>query len=161
MPQRPALKQRDRSASGPVSAARPAAGNVLVIGDSLRFRGELEVTADLRIEGTIRGCINASLFDVTIEADGIADANIHAGNVTVRGKVYGAIVAEGTVHLLPSAEVHGPIHAARVVLDDGCLLTGRVDVSNGADSSRRTPSEPLISPRGGRRQAPPPPDLDY
>lgn len=151
MPQWPTLKPRDPSPVEPSSPDRAPSGGELVIGNSLRFRGDLEVTADLRIEGTIKGCINASLFDVTIEKDGVADANVHAGNVTVRGKVYGAILAEGTVHLEPSAEVHGPIHAARVVLDEGCLLTGRVDVSNGAEQVRRAPAETLISHRGVRR----------
>lgn len=156
MPQWPILKNRAPDPAEPTPSADAPAEQELVIGKSLRFRGDLEVAAHLRIEGTVKGCINASLFDVVIEADGVAEANVHAGNVTVRGRVVGAILAEGTVHLEASAEVHGPIHAARVVLDDGCLLAGRVDVSSGITSGAPAPAEPLISPRGIDRSRPDP-----
>jgi cytoskeletal protein CcmA (bactofilin family) len=149
MTQWPTLKKRTQTVNGsPIHSDDNSADsassansneNELTIGHSLRFRGDLEVAANLKIEGTVKGCIHAGPFDVVIETDGLADANVHAGSVTVRGKVKGAIIASGTVRLEKGSSVDGPIHAARVVLEDGCHLSGRIDVSTDNSIPATTP----------------------
>lgn len=130
MAQWPVLKNRTPS-NGP-AAGIPGYRSMeheLVIGNSLRFRGDLDVNADLRIEGTVKGCISAGCHTVIIEQDGLAEANVHAGTVIIHGQVRGAIVARDSVTLASTARVVGPIHAARVILEDGCVLAGRIDVA--------------------------------
>ena len=75
----------------------------------------------------------ATLGVVTIEKKGsaITDA-IKCGGLIVRGKVKGAIEAQGPVLIGPEAEVKGDVSAPAIAIGSGAVLEGNYRIGPGA-----------------------------
>lgn len=103
--------------------------NVSVIGPTLRFKGELSAKEDLVIEGYVEGKIAHQDKDLTIGENGKVKADIHANVVDILGEVEGDVRGDKIVRLKASAKVNGNIRAPRLVLEDGALFTGTIEMS--------------------------------
>lgn len=99
-----------------------------IVGEGTHFRGHLELSGLLRVDGDFSGSIKTS-GKVIIGRNGRADCTIEAGTVVVGGVLRGSIYAAETVIVLSSALVLADIHAPRLVAEEGVLLHGVMEIS--------------------------------
>ena len=98
-----------------------AAGNVTITGNvkgTIKCKNlvleNCELTAEIKASG-----------DVSIE-HGTVNGSISCKNIKVAGKLNGNIEASGTVALLDGAAVRGDIKAARMGMDFGAFVDGKI-----------------------------------
>lgn len=122
--------QNSRPDGGGESATSPnTGGNVATIGKSIVFKGDLSGDEDLQIDGMVDGGIQLANHQLTIGDTGRAQAQLYAKSVVVIGQVTGNITATELVELQSSATVEGDIHTPRLVIADGAVLNGTVEMT--------------------------------
>ena len=98
-----------------------------IIGKGITIRGSLSGGGDLVIEGRVEGQI-ALKNHLTIESSGAVQAEIRAEELTINGEASGNIDASGRVAINNSAKVAGDIKAPRVVIEDGAVFNGSIEM---------------------------------
>ena len=98
-----------------------------VIGKGIVIRGNLSGADDLVIEGKVEGQINLDNH-LTIEGSGSVEAEIRASELTVHGEASGNIDATARVSIRSTARVSGDIKSPRVVIDDGAVFNGSIEL---------------------------------
>ena len=113
--------------STPATGER-ATGERATIGRSITIKGEVSGDEDLLIQGRVDGSVNLKQQTVTVGKEGKVNADITGRVVTIEGEVKGNLMAEEQVVLRSSAKVQGDITAPRVVLEDGGVFRGGIDM---------------------------------
>ncbi|HYO58498.1 bactofilin BacN [Archangium sp.] len=98
-----------------------------IIGKGIVIRGNLTGGGDLIIEGRVEGQISLKNH-LTIEGTGKVQADIRAEELTINGEASGNIDASGRVAISASAKVAGDIKAPRVVIEDGAVFNGSIEM---------------------------------
>jgi cytoskeletal protein CcmA (bactofilin family) len=98
-----------------------------IIGKDTRFKGSLQGSATLRVDGYFEGDI-ATQGDVVIGEGGVVKATIKARNCTVAGEVFGDIVAQQKLEIAPSGKVFGNIKAENLLIGEGAIFRGACDM---------------------------------
>jgi len=98
------------------------------IGPTLHIKGEITIDESLSIEGIVEGTITSEANKLTVGKQGRVNADIHGSIVEVRGKIDGDIHGNDIVHLYSTAVVAGTIHCKKIVMDDGAVFNGRIDM---------------------------------
>lgn len=107
------------------------AGKAAVIGAGIRINGEISGNENLLIEGQVDGRINLAGNDVTIGKSGRVVADVSAKTIRVAGEVNGDLKAKERVVISGSGNVRGNVVAPRVVLEDGAIFKGSIDMDPG------------------------------
>jgi cytoskeletal protein CcmA (bactofilin family) len=107
-----------------------------MIGRSIAIKGEVTGDEDMVIQGRVEGSVDLKQHSVTVGPEGEVKANITARVVTVEGRVDGNLSGEEQVILRSSARVKGDIVAPRVVLEDGTVFRGSVEMGDAARAQR-------------------------
>jgi cytoskeletal protein CcmA (bactofilin family) len=142
-----------------------ASANRTVIGRASRVRGNLSGEGDLEVQGFVAGDIAVN-GDVTVDAQGLVDANVHGRRLVIRGAIRGNLTGDESIVLEEGARVVGDLRAPRVAIGPGALVRGYVQTGEGvpassasgraraqaADMSTAARARPAMS-----RQAPAPP----
>lgn len=103
--------------------------NVSLFGSSLVFKGELSADEEIIIQGVVEGTIAHHKKNVTIGKQGRVNALIHARSVTIQGRVDGDIHGDEIVVMTEGAEVNGNIYCPRIMMEDGALFNGSIQMS--------------------------------
>lgn len=98
-----------------------------IIGKGITIRGSLTGGGDLVVEGRLEGQVSLKNH-LTIENSGIVEADIRADELTINGTASGNIDASTKVSITQSARVQGDIKAARVVIADGAVFNGSIEM---------------------------------
>jgi cytoskeletal protein CcmA (bactofilin family) len=98
-----------------------------VIGKGIVIRGSLSGGEDLVIEGRVEGQVNLKNH-LTIESTGNVQADIRTDELTINGEASGNIDAGARVAINASARVSGDIKAPRVVIEDGAVFNGSIEM---------------------------------
>jgi cytoskeletal protein CcmA (bactofilin family) len=142
------------------SKASPASGDErATIGSSIIIKGDVSGEEDLLIQGQVEGTISLGKYQVVIGAEGQVKANINSRTVVIEGAVEGDLEGEEMVILRPSARVRGNIVAPRVVLEDGAIFKGSIEMSFDNDNRAQRPAKPAVRaapPAQGEKPAGPP-----
>ncbi len=109
-------------------AKRHMEKDVLNIGKSVVFKGELSGHEDLFIEGTVEGKIELTDHVLTVGPNSRIKAAVFARIVVVRGEVVGNITAGEKLEIRDSGSVEGDIVAPVVAIAEGAHLRGSVDM---------------------------------
>src|SRR5688572_2995461 len=104
-----------------------AQGDSNIIGKGITIRGSLSGGGDLVIEGRVEGQISLKNH-LTIESTGAVQAEIRAEELTINGEASGNIDASSRVAIANGARVTGDVKAPRVVIDEGAVFNGSVDM---------------------------------
>ncbi|MFP4329481.1 MAG: bactofilin family protein [Alkalispirochaetaceae bacterium] len=124
-----------------------------IVGHGTHFRGHLELSGLLRIDGDFSGSIKTG-GKVIIGRGGRADCSIDAHTVVIGGVVRGNVYASDKVIALESAIIIGNIYAARLIAEDGVLIDAGLMIS-GPQKREAKPSSPARQEEPGRaRRAP-------
>jgi len=133
----PADRAMDSKAAEPAMSAptggtmQQPAGKAAVIGAGIKVSGEISGNENILIEGRVDGRINLSGNDVTIGRTGQVMADVTAKTIRVAGEVSGDLTAKERVVISGTGNVHGNVVAPRVVLEDGAIFKGSIDMDPG------------------------------
>ncbi len=108
------------------------------IGRSVRVEGKVISTEDLTIDGHVEGSIEVGDHSLTIGPSSTIEADLFAKNVTISGAVMGNVIAREQLDVRATGSVVGDIVAPRLVMAEGAVITGQVDV---ADRRRTSAAE--------------------
>jgi cytoskeletal protein CcmA (bactofilin family) len=122
-----AVLEESTAMAGIEKASAPRSGAHTVIGSSIVIDGEISGDEDLVIQGTVKGRISLkeSLY---VESSGVIEADIETANVEVSGQVTGNIAASDKVELKTDCKVVGDIRSPRILIADGAVFKGNVDM---------------------------------
>jgi cytoskeletal protein CcmA (bactofilin family) len=120
-----------------------------MIGPSIRIKGEVSGDEDLLIQGRVEGTISLKAHEVSVGESGQVYADILAKTIRVDGKVQGDITAMENVVISRLGNVRGNIVAPRVLLEDGAVSKGSIDMDPGDSVAKAAPQaarEPSVFP---------------
>jgi cytoskeletal protein CcmA (bactofilin family) len=120
------------------------------IGKSITIKGDLSGNEDLQIDGTVEGRIDLPNNQLTIGPEGRVKAEVHAKSVVVIGHVTGNVSAADRIQVEATGIVDGDVKAPRLVIQEGAMLNGAVEMSGGhAKPSVAAAPSPLAKAAGG------------
>jgi cytoskeletal protein CcmA (bactofilin family) len=105
------------------------------IGQSIIFKGELTGDEDLEIDGQVEGNVNLTNNQLTVGANGRLKAEINAKSIVVIGRVHGNLTATERIEIQATGVVEGDIRAPRLLIQEGAVLTGSIDMAKGAGAA--------------------------
>ncbi|HYE87320.1 MAG TPA: polymer-forming cytoskeletal protein [Vicinamibacterales bacterium] len=97
------------------------------IGGSILVKGAVVSTEDLVIDGQVEGTIELGNHSLMIGSGAAVVADLVAKSVTIAGEVKGSVMGSAKVELKSTARVEGDITAPRFAMEDGAVLSGKVD----------------------------------
>ncbi len=119
------------------------------IGKSITIKGDLSGNEDLQIEGTVEGRIDLPNNQLTIGAEGRVKAEVHAKSVVVIGHVTGNLSAVERIQVEATGIVDGDVKAPRLVIQEGAMLNGSVEMTGGGAKTTSLLATPLTKAAGG------------
>jgi cytoskeletal protein CcmA (bactofilin family) len=127
-----------------------------VLTSGIRIKGELSGKSELLIDGELEGKIRLMESTVTVGASGRVKSDISAREIAVRGKVDGTLRGRERVILGNSSHVRGDLEAPRVMIEDGAVFKGKVEMGRAEEprqASREIPRKalqpsPSVAPAG-------------
>jgi cytoskeletal protein CcmA (bactofilin family) len=132
---------------------RPARGRgqgeeVANIGKSIAIKGDLTGNEDLVIEGKVDGKVELPNNQLTIGANGTVKAEVQAKSVVVVGKVSGNIHGTERIEIQATGVVDGDVSAPRLVVAEGAVLNGSIQMSQKGSSPVAAPA-PAVTGKAG------------
>jgi cytoskeletal protein CcmA (bactofilin family) len=118
------------------------------IGKSISIKGDLTGNEDLQIDGNVEGRIDLPNNQLTIGADGKVKAEVHAKAVIVVGHVTGNVIAAERCEVKKSGVVDGDVRAPRLVIEEGAVLNGSVEMGEAARATARSLPPPKAAAGG-------------
>ncbi len=124
-----------------------------VVGESILIKGNLEGDEDLTVQGQIEGSINLNKT-LIIEPSGVVKAEVSVANAVISGIMVGNLSASDSVELTESGRMVGDIQAPRIIITEGALFKGRVDMGDLQIPRPTAQSKPSVASRPAYRPAP-------
>ena len=78
----------------------------------------------MRVDGTIKGDLRCEK-KLVMDAGGLVEGHIFAGESTIKGKVEGSVTVKNTLHLLESSFIKGDIKAKKLHVEEGAKYDGK------------------------------------
>ena len=119
---------RPNSCSSTSSSSSASGGLTAFIDQGSEFEGKLSFRDTVRIDGRFSGEITSENTLIVGESGEIA-AEIRSKTVIVSGTVNGNVIAEAKVVLHKTARVNGDIHTPSIVVEEGAMITGKINMS--------------------------------
>jgi cytoskeletal protein CcmA (bactofilin family) len=123
VPAPPARKDKDMAENGEVT----------IVGTGARLEGNVVSAGNLRIDGQVKGQINAD-GDVVLSPQSQVEADIRSQNVSVAGRFKGNILVKGKAHLARGGRIDGNITSKTLVVEEGGVFHGQSIMDQGAGS---------------------------
>lgn len=98
-----------------------------VIGSSISIDGEISGTEPLVVQGNVKGRIQLT-ESVFVENSAQVEADMECDSVEIGGVVTGNINAGGKVEIKAEGKMVGDIRAPRILIADGALFKGNIDM---------------------------------
>ncbi|HEX9312969.1 MAG TPA: polymer-forming cytoskeletal protein [Actinomycetota bacterium] len=141
-------------------------GEVTVVGQGARLEGTIVSAGSLRIDGQVKGQINAD-GDVMLSPQSQVDADIRADNVVVAGRFKGNIVVKAKAELARGGRVDGNITSKSLIVQEGGIFCGQSNMDQGSSASQpqqaasqasrsqsaATSAQPATGPNGAESKA--------
>jgi cytoskeletal protein CcmA (bactofilin family) len=105
------------------------------IGPSLNITGEITSQEDMTIHGKVNGKISVQGAALLIAESANVQAEAQVSRVTIHGTYAGDVTAVERVELTKTANVNGTLIAPAVVIHDGAVFNGMIEV-NGRNKTR-------------------------
>jgi cytoskeletal protein CcmA (bactofilin family) len=98
-----------------------------VLASHTEVRGHLSGNEDLTVEGKLEGQL-ALTGHLTVTDGALLDAEAQVTSAEVAGTVAGVLVASDRIVLDRGARVTGTVRAPRVIVRDGAIIDGTIDM---------------------------------
>ncbi len=99
-----------------------------VLNADVEIKGSLKFSGELHLDGKVEGEVQTEGM-LNVGETAVINGNVTAGNVTVRGKIHGNIVAKEKVDLKAKAELFGDLRASRLAIEEGVTFVGKTEVN--------------------------------
>ena len=99
-----------------------------MVAEAVAIVGQLNCQGDLSIEGQFKGSIQAADYTVVIGSNGLADGDITANNLLVKGRVVGKISVADRIIIAKTGTIVGNLQAAKVELENGAKYKGIIEI---------------------------------
>jgi len=127
------------------SETAPSPG--VVLAKSVRVTGEIYCNEPLTIEGEVNGSIDVTGHLLTIAPRGNVRASVRAREIDVLGSLQGNVEGTEKIYVRTGARFVGDIRARGIVIEDGGLVCGKVELSRQGifsfDSRNGTTVQPI------------------
>jgi cytoskeletal protein CcmA (bactofilin family) len=114
---------------------------VTIVGAGARLEGNVVSAGNLRIDGQVKGQINAE-GDVALSPQSQVEADIRAQNVSVAGAFKGTIVVKSKAHLARGGRIEGDITSKSLVVEEGGIFHGQSIMDAGSSPSAAAGAKP-------------------
>jgi len=112
------------------------------IGPSVKLEGNFSGEGDVVIEGMLVGTLTTK-GDVRVGANAVIEAEVHAKNTNVAGKVRGNIVTN-LLKLAATASIQGDIKTMALSIEEGAVVNGKINMSRDkVEKGFQAPTETL------------------
>ena len=98
------------------------------IGPSLVIKGEVTSREDVTIHGQLDGQVSMDSGALLIAPGASVQADVHVTRLTIHGTFAGDVAAAERIELTATAKVQGTLVAPSVILNDGALFNGAIEV---------------------------------
>ena len=140
----------DTQPAGPPAAARPpVAAATATIGPTIFIKGQLSGDEDVVIAGQFEGAIDLPNQSLSVVEGGQVRADVKAHMVVIQGEVTGDVEGVEKVTIVRTGRMQGNIKSPRVILDDGALFKGNIDMDppQAAAPAKGAPMRQQAAPR--------------
>jgi cytoskeletal protein CcmA (bactofilin family) len=110
-------------------------------GRSICVKGDITGSEDLTVDGQVDGRIDLPNHTLTVGPNATICADIMAKTVMIFGTVLGSVTAHERIEIRRSGSVEGNVACARLVVQDGAILSGKVETRGERRPSRTTAAE--------------------
>jgi cytoskeletal protein CcmA (bactofilin family) len=131
-----------KSGTSSLSTPSPSGKAPACVSQGINIKGEVTGTEDLFIDGRVEGKITLTNSGLTVGPHGIVKADITARELVFRGVAEGKFTAAERIQIWNTARVHGDLKSDRISIEDGAVLSGKVETGKMADKVVAQ-SEPL------------------
>jgi cytoskeletal protein CcmA (bactofilin family) len=123
-------------------------GEVTIVGQGAKLEGTVVSAGSLRIDGQIKGQVNAD-GDVVLSPQSAVEADIRAQNVSVAGRFKGSIVVKGRAEIARGGRVDGNITSKTLVIEEGAIFQGQsiMDQQTQAAAAAAQPAKAEAPPK--------------
>jgi cytoskeletal protein CcmA (bactofilin family) len=108
------------------------------IGKSVEIRGEVKGSEDLLIDGHVEGTVTLTDSKLTIGPSARVNADVSARDIVILGAINGNVIATSRVELRKGGHLTGDLRAARLSIEEGALLSGKVELTQGELGTKPT-----------------------
>ncbi len=98
------------------------------LGTQSELQGDLKIKGILRLDGSVRGRIEADQVILTETA--VLKGEILAKKIIVGGKVEGTLRATGLLEIRPKGKVEGEIFTNKLLIQEGGEFNGQIEMSS-------------------------------
>ncbi len=105
------------------------------------FTGSVETSTSIRIDGRIKGNVNAK-GDVTLGPKALIEGDVFGRAFSIAGTITGNVVSTGIVSLLPKSQVLGDIVAKALNIELGASYSGKCIVG-AVEGAKVKPNVPV------------------
>jgi cytoskeletal protein CcmA (bactofilin family) len=106
-----------------------------VIGKDIVIKGEIEGTQDLLVEGRVEGTVRLQA-ELVVGPAGVVDAEVDGPAMTVEGQFNGTAACSDLISLVNGCHGTGELKAPRIVIEEGAVFTGTLDMETGIQTGR-------------------------
>ncbi len=99
-----------------------------IVGQTMFIKGIFNSEEEVLVEGKIEGEIKVK-NRLVVGKSGKIEAEVEADEIIIEGRIDGNIKGLKMVRILPNGILNGNIVAKRVVLSDGAIFKGNIDMS--------------------------------
>ncbi len=99
-----------------------------IIGAETVIEGQIKTKGDIRIDGQLKGSLNAA-GRVVIGELGEITGEIECANIEIYGKIFGNIKVKELTMLKASAHIEADINTKKLGVEPGAIFTGHCDMS--------------------------------
>lgn len=119
--------------------AEQSGGEVTIVGQGAKLEGKIVSAGSLRIDGQIKGTIDAD-GDVMLSPTSTVEADISAASVSVAGKFKGDIDVKGKAEIARGGRVDGNITSKSLVIQEGATFNGQSRMDGAAPVAGQAPA---------------------
>ncbi|MDK2957009.1 MAG: hypothetical protein PWQ57_2505 [Desulfovibrionales bacterium] len=110
------------------------------LGAGTNYQGRLTFQGAVRIDGNFHGEVESE-GTLVIGKDARVEGQIKVGQLVLSGKLVGEIEAASKVVLHKTADLQGNLKTPMLMVEEGAVLEGRVNMGKGSASERNDDSE--------------------
>jgi cytoskeletal protein CcmA (bactofilin family) len=100
------------------------------------FDGTFRSQRDIRVEGDLKGTVTCEGTLFVAEGASVT-ASVDAEHVSVAGDLSGEVRCRGRLHIMPSGRVRAKVSTASLVIQEGALYEGQLEMAGVERSSPR------------------------
>ena len=124
-----------------------------ILGPDAKFKGELHFEKGMRVMGQFEGKITTP-GRVHVAKEAKMQADVDAGGIVVEGEVNGNLSANDRIELKNTARYEGDLRATKLVVDEGAVFSGHVNVGPDTAKARPPQQQGGGAAREGQQQGP-------